>query len=79
MNYLFSKLKIPIFNTLTKRPIGNIVGKGENAGNQHFLRFLQCFLLCQTHKSFQQHSYCRLQMLSIRTSLKFCHLVNTLD
>ena len=22
----------------------NIVGKGENAGNQHFLLFLQCFL-----------------------------------
>ena len=22
----------------------NIVGKGENAGNQHFLPFLQCFL-----------------------------------
>ena len=21
----------------------NIVGKGENAGNQHFLLFLQCF------------------------------------
>ena len=23
--------------------IGNIVGKGENAGYQHFLLFLQCF------------------------------------
>ena len=23
--------------------IENIVGKGENAGNQHFLLFLQCF------------------------------------
>ena len=22
--------------------VGNIVGKGENAGNQHFLLFLQC-------------------------------------
>ena len=31
--------------------VGNIVGKGENAGNQHFLLFLQCFqrLLCQGH------------------------------
>ena len=27
-----------------KKPIDNIVGKGENAGNQHFLRFPQCFL-----------------------------------
>ena len=23
--------------------VENIVGKGENAGYQHFLRFLQCF------------------------------------
>ena len=23
----------------------NIVGKGENAGNQHFLLYPQCFLL----------------------------------
>ena len=30
--------------TLTKRPFENIVGKGENAGNQHFLLFPQCFL-----------------------------------
>ena len=26
----------------------NIVGKGENSGNQHFILFLQCFLLCQS-------------------------------
>ena len=24
--------------TLKKKPFGNIVGKGENAGNQHFLK-----------------------------------------
>ena len=30
--------------TLKKKPFENIVGKGENAGNQHFLLFLQCFL-----------------------------------
>ena len=29
----------------------NIVGKGENAGNQHFLLFPQCFLPFQTQKS----------------------------
>ena len=34
----------PVFLTLQKRPIENIAGKGENAGNQHFLLFLQCFL-----------------------------------
>ena len=29
---------------LKKKPFENIVGKEENAGNQHFLLFLQCFL-----------------------------------
>ena len=31
--------------TLRKKPLENLVGKGENAGNQHFLLFPQCFLL----------------------------------
>ena len=30
--------------TLYRKPFENIVGKGENAGNQHFLLFSQCFL-----------------------------------
>ena len=30
-----------------KKFLENIVGKGENAGYQHFLLFLQCFLLHQ--------------------------------
>ena len=29
--------------TLYKKPFENIVGKGENADNQHFLLFPQCF------------------------------------
>ena len=29
--------------TLGKVPFENIVGKGDNAGNQHFLLFPQCF------------------------------------
>ena len=29
---------------LGKKPFKNIVGKGENAGDQHFLLFPQCFL-----------------------------------
>ena len=33
-----------IFDTLKEKSLGNIVGKGENAGNQHFLLFPQCFL-----------------------------------
>ena len=30
---------VPTFKTMKKRPFENIVGKGENAGNQHFLLF----------------------------------------
>ena len=35
---------IPTFTNPTKEPFENIVGKGENAGDQHFLLFPQCFL-----------------------------------
>ena len=31
--------------TQGKKPFENIVGKGENAGNQYFLLFPQCFPL----------------------------------
>ena len=34
----------PLLKTLKKKPFENIVGRGENAGNQHFLLFPQCFL-----------------------------------
>ena len=34
---------IPNFNDLGKKPFENTTGKGENAGNQHFLLCLQCF------------------------------------
>ena len=33
---------------LKKKAFENIVGKGENADNQHFLLFPQCFLRYQT-------------------------------
>ena len=36
---------IPTFTTLKKKALENAVGKEENAGNQHFLLFPQCFLL----------------------------------
>ena len=46
--------------------LGNTVGKGENAGNHHFLLFQHCFLLFQAEKSsFKQFVICRLQSLSI--------------
>ena len=36
---------IPNFNDLEKKNTSeNIVGKGENAGHQHFLLFQQCFI-----------------------------------
>ena len=65
-----------LLTTLRKKPFKNIVGKGENAGNQHFLLFPACFLPFPNQFSiFQSHIFCRLQMLSIWTSLKFCRMV----
>ena len=43
-----------VLTTLKEKGFENIVGKGENAGNQHFLLFPQCFLFCQT-QNFYQH------------------------
>ena len=58
--------------TLGKKPLENIVGKGENAGNQHFLLFPQCFLLFPIQiLIFQSPLFCHLQVLSIWTSLNF--------
>ena len=33
-----------LLTTLKRKIFENIVGKGENAGNQHFLLYPQCFL-----------------------------------
>ena len=44
----------------------NVVGKGENAGNQHFLLFPHCFLPYHRQKSlFKQCIICLLIVLSI--------------
>ena len=41
---------MPTFNDVEIRGVlKNIVGKGENAGNQHFLLFSQYFLHKQTY------------------------------
>ena len=40
-----------LLTTLNKRPLENTVRKGENAGNQHFLLFPQCFLPDRRQKS----------------------------
>ena len=48
-----------------------MVGKVENAGNQHFLLFPECFLNYQKQiLPFEPHLYFRLLTLSIWTSLK---------
>ena len=44
------------FNDLPiQKTLKNIEGKGENAGNQHFLLFPQCFL--PNHKQIDHLSY----------------------
>ena len=70
---------MPTFNDLQKKkPFENIMGKGENAGNQHFLPFPQCFLPYQRQESsFELHLPYPLQMLSIWSRTKFCRLVKS--
>ena len=63
---------------LEKKAFENIVGKEENAGNQHFCLFSQYFLLFPTRISiFEGLSFCRLQMLRIWNCLKFYRLVES--
>ena len=58
--------------TLEKKHFESIVGKEENAGNQHFLFLPQCFLPIpiRIFFVFKLHLFCCLQMLSIWTNLK---------
>ena len=54
------------FMNLKKMALENSVGKEENAGNQYFLLFLQCFLHYQREKSLYKHDlFFRLELLSI--------------
>ena len=46
-----------LITTLRKKPFENIVGKGENAGNQHFLIFLPYFLPIPQQISIFSHIY----------------------
>ena len=69
-----------LLTTWKKKAFENIVGKGENAGNQHLLLFPQCFLpfLKDIKFSiFDTHFFCRLHMLSFWTSQKVCGLVKS--
>ena len=59
-------------------PMENIVRKREIAFNKQFLLFSQCFPPYMVHIFFSKCTCtlkCRLQFVSIWTSLKFCHLV----
>ena len=64
--------------TLKEKAFENIVGRGENAGNSHFLLFPQCFLLYQIQKSLfcELSNIFHLQMPSNWSGFaKFCGLV----
>ena len=51
LNPQLSMTQSRFLTTHRKKPFENIVGKGENAGNQHFLLFPQCFLPNSGQKS----------------------------
>ena len=58
-----------LLTTRKKKAFENILGKGENAGNQHFLLFPKCFLpFPKQMLIFESHLLCHLQMLSIWSS-----------
>ena len=64
------------FNYLMKEAFKNIVRKGDNAGDQYFLLFQQCFLPYQIHKSpFQQHLILVCKCFQFCSVNKLCHVV----
>ena len=67
---------IRLLTTLKKKPFENIVGKGENADNQHFLLLPQHLLPIPKGISVcKSRLFCNLQMLSILTGQKSYCLV----
>ena len=72
--------KITFFKDPVYEAFENIVEKGENAGNQHFLLFQQCFLPFPKQILIPQlNLICCLQMLSIWTCVKFCNFFKELS
>ena len=62
-----------VLTAMVRKPFENIVWKGEDGGNQHFLLFPKCFLLSYIQiPSFESNLICNL------ASLKFCHLLKSL-
>ena len=69
----------PFENIMESSSFESIMGKGENAGNQHFLLFPQCFLPFPTQiTNVPSHLICCLKILSNWTGKKFFHLVKML-
>ena len=66
-----------LLTTLEKKAFENIVGKGENAGNQHFLFFPAMFSFIRKRISVFKYLFCRLQTLSNWATLKNCHAVKS--
>ena len=65
-----------LLQPVDKKGFKNIVEKGKSAGNQHFVLFPHCFLSFHAQITiFELRLICRLQMLWIWNSLKFCRLV----
>ena len=55
MGQLLTK-QFHLFTSLRKKPFENIVGEGENAGNQHFLLFPKGFLSCKRQISLSEQA-----------------------
>ena len=75
---MYSATQSWLLMTLWKKSFENSLGKGENAGIQHFLLFSQCFLPFPTQvSSFQSHLFCHRQRLLVQYEiLLVCWRVN---
>ena len=59
--YLLFTTQFGLLTTLKKKALENNVERRENAGNQHFVLFLQCFLPFSIPISnFLSHLFCHL-------------------
>ena len=63
--------------TLGEKPFENIVGKGENTGDQHFPKMFSNLHKKNKTAQFELHQKCRLQILCIWTWLKCCRLLKS--
>ena len=76
MKYLVCIVLVQPFTTqvitaIRKRAVENIVGIGENAGNQHFLHFPRCFLAIERQISYFSEIYFVVQMGRVQNCVLF--------